>query len=257
MQLDNILGIDVGGSGLKGAIVNMTTGEMVTEKFRIPTPKPATPEAVAQTFKEIVAHFNWTGPIGCGVPAIVRNGVTLSAANIDKAFIGKDVQKLFSEVSGCDVTVLNDADAAGIAELYFGAAGNQQGTVIMLTLGTGIGSALFTDGILIQNTEFGHLKFEKTIAEKYCSDGTRKKEDISWEDYGVRLNKYLQHIELLFSPDLILLGGGGSKHFSKFEKAIKLQFTKVKPAQLLNEAGIIGAAYYSFFKQNQSETQNV
>lgn len=257
MQLDNILGIDVGGSGLKGAIVNMTTGQLMTERFRIPTPKPATPEAVAATFKEIIAHFNWTGPVGCGVPAVVRNGITLTAANIDPAFINTDVQKMFSEISNCDVTILNDADAAGIAELYFGAVGNQEGTVIMLTLGTGIGSALFTDGILIQNTEFGHLKFEKTIAEKYCSDGVRKKEDLNWKEYGIRLNKYLQHIELLFSPDLILLGGGASKHFSKFESAIELNFTKVKPAQLLNEAGIIGAAYYSFLKQNQSETKNV
>jgi polyphosphate glucokinase len=257
MQLDTILGIDIGGSGLKGAIVDIRTGKFVSEKFRIPTPKPATTEAVAATVKEIVAHFNWQGPIGCGVPAIVRNGITLSAANIDKSFVGADVQKIFSQASGCNVVVLNDADAAGIAELHFGAAGTQDGTIIMLTLGTGIGSALFTNGTLIQNTEFGHLKFEDSIAEKYCSDGTRKKEDLSWKDYAKRLNKYLQHLELLFSPDLILLGGGGSKHFEKFEDAIELNYTKVMPATLLNDAGIIGAAYYAYFKQNQMSEQNV
>ncbi len=251
MQSDSILGIDIGGSGLKGAIINIKTGEFISEKFRIPTPKPATTEAVAGVFKEIVEHFDWKGKIGCGVPAIVRNGVTLSAANIDKSFVGADVQKLFSEISGCDVSVLNDADAAGIAELYFGAADSTDGINIMLTLGTGIGSALFADGVLIQNTEFGHLKFEGDIAEKYCADSVRKKEDLSWKDYGKRLNKFLNHIELLFSPDMILLGGGGSKHFEKFEESIKLNFTKVRPAKLLNEAGIIGAAYYAAYKENK------
>jgi polyphosphate glucokinase len=251
MQEDTILGIDIGGSGLKGAIVNIKTGEYISEKFRIPTPKPATTEAVAEVFKEIVAHFNWKGKIGCGVPAIVRNGVTMSAANIDKSFIGTNVEKLFSEVSGCEVTVLNDADAAGIAELYFGAADGTNGIVIMLTLGTGIGSALFADGVLIQNTEFGHLKFEEETAEKFCADSVRKREDLNWKDYGKRLNKFLNHIELLFSPDTILLGGGGSKHFEKFEESIKLKFAEVKPAKLLNDAGIIGAAYYAYYKENK------
>lgn len=247
-----VLGIDVGGSGLKGAIVDVKSGKMISERFRIPTPKPATTEAVALVFKQIVEHFNWKGIIGCGVPAIVRHGVTLSAANIDKSFIGTDVQRLFSEVSGCEVFVLNDADAAGIAELYFGAVDATHGTVIMLTLGTGIGSALFAEGALIQNTEFGHLIFEGDSAEKYCSDGVRKKEDLSWKDYGKRLNKYLQHIELLFSPDVILLGGGGSKHFEKFEDSIDLKYAKVQPAKLLNEAGIIGAAYYASFSSNSN-----
>lgn len=251
MQEDTILGIDIGGSGLKGAIVNIKTGEYISEKFRIPTPKPATTEAVAEVFKEIVAHFNWKGKIGCGVPAIVRNGVTMSAANIDKSFIGTNVEKLFSEISGCEVTVLNDADAAGIAELYFGAADGTNGIVIMLTLGTGIGSALFADGVLIQNTEFGHLKFEEETAEKFCADSVRKREDLNWKDYGKRLNKFLNHIELLFSPDTILLGGGGSKHFEKFEESIKLKFAEVKPAKLLNDAGIIGAAYYAYYKENK------
>jgi polyphosphate glucokinase len=245
---DIILGIDVGGSGLKGALVNIKTGEFVTEKFRLPTPKPATTEAVAETFKSIVEHFNWKGPIGCGVPAVVHNGITKTAANIDKSFVNANIQSIFSKACGCDVLVLNDADAAGIAELNFGAAEGKNGTIIMLTLGTGIGSALFTDGVLIQNTEFGHLKFENSVAEKYCADSIRKNEDLSWKDYGKRLNKFLLHIEHLFSPDLILLGGGGSKHFQKFEDHLKLTYSKVKPAQLLNEAGIIGAAYFAYYK---------
>lgn len=242
---DIILGIDIGGSGLKGALVDIKKGEFVSERHRIPTPKPATPEAVAAVLKEIVEHFNWKGLVGCGVPAVVRNGVALTAANIDKGFIGTDIQRMFSALTDCEVCVLNDADAAGVAELYFGAADNTQGVAIMLTLGTGIGSAFFSDGVLIQNTELGHLRFQDTIAEKYCADGVRKKEELNWKDYGKRLNKFLLHIERLFYPDLILLGGGGSKHFDKFQDTIKLEHTKVRPAQLLNDAGIIGAAYFA------------
>ncbi|MFZ4545318.1 MAG: polyphosphate--glucose phosphotransferase [Saprospiraceae bacterium] len=247
-QFDSILGIDIGGSGLKGAVVNMSTGKFVTEKFRIPTPSPATTTAVAEVFRQIVEHFNWTGPIGCGVPAIVRKGVTLSAANIDESFINADVQSLFSDVCGLPVEVLNDADAAGIAELHFGEAHNTKDMMVMLTLGTGIGSAIFSEGILIHNTELGHLKFKDSIAEKFCSDGARKKLGLDWAEYGKRLNEYLRHIELLFSPDLIILGGGGSKHFDKFSDQIKLDFALVKPAKLLNDAGIIGAAYFAYEK---------
>lgn len=257
MQTQHILGIDIGGSGLKGAIVDVNAGKFVSEKFRIPTPKPATTEAVAEVFRQIVAHFDWKGTIGCGVPAIVRHGVTLSAANIDKSFINANVQEMFSKATNNDVLVLNDADAAGIAELYFGAAESADGMTVMLTLGTGIGSALFTDGVLIQNTELGHLKFKDSVAEKYCSDGVRKKEDMSWKEYGKRLNEFLQHIELLFSPDLILLGGGGSKHFEKYADELKLNYAKVKPAKLLNEAGIIGAAYYAYYRQNQMQAKSV
>lgn len=243
-----MLGIDIGGSNIKGAIVDMQTGKFVTERFKIRTPNPASTAAVAESLQQIVSHFNWAGAFGCGVPAIVRKGVTLSAANIDESFIDADVQSLFSEVCGMPAEVLNDADAAGMAEFHFGDAHQPKGTVIMLTLGTGIGSAVFSDGHLIQNTELGHLKFADSIAEKYCSDGARKKLGLDWPEYGQRLNEYLLHLELLFSPDLILLGGGGSKHFEKYADRIKLKFASVRPAQLLNEAGIIGAAYYAYEK---------
>lgn len=247
-----MLGIDIGGSNLKGAIVDMHTGKFVTERFKVRTPDPASTQAVADAVQQIVRHFDWSGPFGCGVPAIVRKGVTLSAANIDDSFINADIQSLFSAVCGHSVEILNDADAAGMAELHFGDAHQPGGVVIMLTLGTGIGSALFSEGHLIQNTELGHLKFGDSIAEKYCSDGARKKLGLGWDEYGKRLNEYLQHIELLFSPDLILLGGGGSKHFDKYGQHIKLKFAEVRPARLLNDAGIIGAAYYAHEKHRSA-----
>ena len=245
---ETMLGIDIGGSNLKGAVVDMHTGKFVTERYKIRTPDPASTKSVAEAVQQIVQHFNWTGPFGCGVPAIVRKGVTLSAANIDESFIDADVRSLFTKTCGIQAEVLNDADAAGMAEFHFGDAHHPNGTVIMLTLGTGIGSAIFSDGHLIQNTELGHLKFGDSIAEKYCSDGTRKKLGLDWPEYGQRLNEYLLHLELLFSPDLILLGGGGSKHFDKYADFIKLKFAEVRPAKLLNEAGIIGAAYYAYEK---------
>jgi polyphosphate glucokinase len=250
-QTETMLGIDIGGSNLKGAVVDMQTGQFMTERFKIRTPNPASTAAVAEAVHQIVKHFNWTGPFGCGVPAIVRKGVTLSAANIDESFINADVQTLFSATCSLPAEVLNDADAAGMAEFHFGDAHKPDDMVIMLTLGTGIGSALFSNGHLIRNSELGHLKFGGSIAEKYCSDGARKKLELDWAEYGRRLNEYLLHIELLFSPDLILLGGGGSKHFDKYAKEIKLKFAEVRPAKLLNDAGIIGAAYYAFEKHRK------
>jgi len=236
------LGIDIGGSGIKGAIINTNTGEFITERHRIETPQPATPHAIAETINEITKYFNWSGKVGCGFPAVIQNGVIKTASNIDKSCIGIDANKLFSEVTNCDVKVYNDADAAGYAELVFGSVKNFQGLALFLTIGTGIGSALFNKGELIPNTEFGHLFLENGLkAEKFTSDAVRKKEDLKWKEWGKRFNKYLQYLEFLFSPELFILGGGASKKFEKFSSELSIQ-TPIEPAKLLNNAGITGAA---------------
>lgn len=250
MMEDQILGIDVGASGIKGAIVNIKTGELVTERFRVPTPSPAKPKAVAKSISEVVNHFEWKGLIGVGFPAIIQNGIAKTAANIDKKWIGTNVEKLLSEATGCPVYVRNDADVAGIAELQFGAGKEKKGTVILITIGSGLGSAIFTNGILLPNSELGHLKFKGMIAEHYAADSIRKKLDLSWNTWGKRFNEYLQHLELLFSPDLILLGGGSSKKFDKYKDLIKVN-CPVVPAKLLNHAGIIGAASLAFTKKKK------
>jgi polyphosphate glucokinase len=236
-----ILGIDIGGTGIKGAPVNISKGVLSDDRYRVETPQPATPYEVAQAVKKLAEHFNWTGKIGCGFPAIVRRGVALSAANIDKTWVGIDVQALFRDVTGCPIVVLNDADAAGIAEMCFGAAKGRSGVVLVMTIGTGIGSALFVDGKLIPNTELGHLQFKGTIAERYCSNATRKREDLSWKEWGTRFDEYVAHLKRLFSPECIILGGGQSRKLEKFAEFIKTE-VEILPAQLLNDAGIIGAA---------------
>jgi polyphosphate glucokinase len=236
-----ILGIDIGGTGIKGAPVNIATGTLVEERFRVETPNPATPAQIAEAVRQIVQHFHWTGKIGCGFPAIMRRGVALSAANIDASWIGLDAQSLFKEATGCSTALLNDADAAGIAEMAFGAAKGRSGVVLVLTVGTGIGSALFVDGKLVPNTELGHLQFNGTIAEKYCSNATRKRDDLSWREWGTRFDDYLSHLKRLFYPEVIIVGGGQSRKFEKFAEYIKTDI-EVIPAHFLNEAGIIGAA---------------
>jgi len=237
-----LLGIDVGGSGIKGAIVDVESGKLVTERHRIPTPQPATPEAIAETIKAIADHFDYNGKIGCGFPAVIKSGVIKTASNIDKSNIDVDANKLFSEITGRQVFVVNDADAAGLAEVSFGEGKGMEGVVLVITIGTGIGSALFTDGKLVPNTEFGHIYMHNgKVAEKYTSDAVRKKEDLKWSEWGKRFNKYLKYMDFLLNPKLIILGGGASKKMEKFEKQIKIS-TPVKPAKLLNEAGIIGAA---------------
>lgn len=236
-----ILGIDIGGSGIKGAVVDVTTGELLTERFRLPTPQPSRPEDVAAVVGEIARHFEWTGPIGCTFPAVIRNGVAYTAANVDKAWIGTDARRLFSQATGCPVTVINDADAAGIAEMVFGAGKDRPGVVIMLTIGTGIGSALFVDGHLAPNTELGHIEIDGVDAEEIASDRVRKEKDLSWKKWAKRLNKYLQRVEFLLSPDLLILGGGVSKKFEKFAPYLETQ-APVVPAEMRNNAGIIGAA---------------
>ncbi len=241
MAENKILGIDVGASGIKGAIVNIETGELVTERYRVPTPFPSKPKAVAKAITDVANHFEWKGLIGVGFPSVIHNGTAKTAANVDKKWIGTDVEKLLSKATGSPVYVKNDADVAGIAEIQFGAGKGSKGTVILITIGSGLGSAVFIDSLLLPNSELGHLKFKGMIAEHYAADSVRKKLELSWDDWAKRFNEYLQHLEFLFSPDLILLGGGSSKKFEKYSHLIKLN-CPVLPAKLLNNAGIIGAA---------------
>ena len=236
-----ILGIDIGGSGMKGAIVNAETGELLTDRHRVPTPNPSEPAAVARVVGEIVQHFDWKGAVGCTFPAVIRNGVVYTAANVDKSWIGTDAKQLFEAHTGCNVTVINDADAAGIAEMVFGAGRDVPGVVIMLTLGTGIGTALFVDGHLAPNTELGHIEMNGGDAEQQAADRARKREDLSWKAWGKRLNQYFQTLEFLLSPDLFIVGGGVSRKHEKFFKYIETQ-TPLIPAKMRNHAGIIGGA---------------
>lgn len=237
-----ILGVDIGGSGVKGALVNTKTGELISERFRLETPQPATPKAIAETLKNLVSHFHWQGAIGCGFPAIIKNGVSLSASNIDKKFIGTNVAEIFTQTTGCETSVLNDADAAGLAELKFGAGCDLKGVVLIVTVGTGLGTAVFVNGILLPNTELGHIILpNQKVAEHFASGAVREKNELSWKKWGQRFNEYLTQLEFLISPDLIVIGGGVSKRFEKFSKTLTCG-TKVVPAKLFNHAGIIGAA---------------
>ena len=236
-----VLGIDIGGSGIKGAPVNIQDGILLSERFRIATPNPSTPKAVAHSISKITKHFNWKGQIGCGFPAVIHGGKVLTASNIDKGWIGINVVELFQEVTNCKTNVLNDADAAGLAEMEFGSGRNYDGVVMIITVGTGLGTSLFTHRKLLPNTELGHLLLDGVIAEHYASDGVRKKLDLSWKKWTKRFNKYLAEIERLLWPDLIIIGGGISKKYDKFGKYLKCG-TQIIPAQLQNEAGIIGAA---------------
>ena len=237
----DILGIDIGGSGIKGAPVNSKSGELIAERKRIPTPDPATPEEITETFAQIVKDFNWSGPIGCGFPAVVRNGIVGTASNIDKKWIGVNVRQLFTQAAGSETVVVNDADAAGVAEIAFGAGRGHKGVVVIITVGTGLGTAVFSNGHLFPNTELGHIIMDGKIAEHYTSDAVRKKEDLSWKKWSTRFNAYLAEIERLIWPDLIIIGGGVSKKQEKFFHYLETK-TKILPAKLLNEAGIIGAA---------------
>jgi len=243
-----ILGVDIGGSGIKGAVVDTLTGELITERHRIDTPQPATPEAMAGVLAQLAEHFNWTGPIGCGFPAAIQQGVVRTASNICKSSLGVNIDRLFSAATNCNCFALNDADAAGLAEIRFGAGAGQSGVVLLITIGTGLGTALFTDGRLLPNTELGHVHLETGIkAEHYASDATRKTHDLGWNAWGRRFNTYLCMMEKLFWPDLIILGGGASKKFDKFKQQLTVE-APVKPATYLNQAGIVGAALYAAAK---------
>jgi polyphosphate glucokinase len=236
-----VLGIDIGGTGIKGAPVNVTTGALTADRFRLATPQPATPEAIAAAVAEIVRHFEWTGLVGCTFPAVVKRGVVCTAANVDPSWIGVDGQTVFERATGCPFVVLNDADAAGIAEMEFGAGADEYGVVIVVTLGTGIGSALFVDRRLVPNTELGHLEIRGKDAERRASERTRERKGWGWRRWGSHVNEYLQVLERLFSPDLIIIGGGVSRKWEKFVASVTVE-TRVVPATLLNDAGIVGAA---------------
>jgi len=236
-----ILGIDVGGSGIKGAPVNLETGTLTADRFRLKTPAGAEPEAVAQVVAEVAKHFAWTGPMGVGFPAPIKHGIVKMAANISPAWIGLNADDVLTQATGCDVTVGNDADVAGLAEMAFGAGKGQNGTVIMVTLGTGIGSAIFCEGRLLPNTEFGHMRIKGADAVASASDAARVRENLSWEDYAKRLNRFLLRMEKLFWPDLFIIGGGISKNSDKYIPLLTIE-TEVVKAQFQNEAGIVGAA---------------
>jgi polyphosphate glucokinase len=236
-----VFGIDVGGSGIKGAPVDTETGELLAERVRVKTPKPATPEAIVQTAVEVVRRSGLDGPVGCGFPAVIKGGVVRTAANIDKAVIGFDMQGRLEQELGSPVRVVNDADAAGLAEMRWGAGREEAGVVLMLTLGTGIGTSLFIGGRLLPNTELGHIEVRGEEAEHRASDGARKREDLSWKEYAGRLDEFLHRIEDLLWPDVIVVGGGISKKSEKFFPHLTAR-TRVVRAEMLNEAGIAGAA---------------
>jgi polyphosphate glucokinase len=237
-----ILGIDIGGSGIKGAPVDVSNGVLTAERFRIPTPEPSTPEAVGAVVAEVVRHFEWRRPVGCTFPAIVQHGITHSAANVDQGWMHFDAEPFLRQKTGCPLRLVNDADAAGLAEAAFGAARGVPGSVMVLTFGTGIGSALLVDGKLVPNLELGHLEIRGKDAEKRASDLTRAQKDLSWSKWAKRVNEFLARLELYFSPDLFVIGGGVSKNYAKFGGYLQAERARIVPAQLLNEAGIVGAA---------------
>ncbi|QUQ71972.1 polyphosphate--glucose phosphotransferase [Kutzneria sp. CA-103260] len=237
-------GIDIGGSGIKGGLVDLETGELDGERLRIVTPQPSTPDAVADVVAEIVEKFGWTGPVGVTLPCVVKRGVALTAANVDKGWVDTDAAALFAQRLGRaadDVVVLNDADAAGLAEVRYGAGKDQSGVVVLLTFGTGIGSAVFLNGRLLPNTEFGHLEVDGHDAEKRAAASVKEDKDLSWEEWTHRVSRYLRTLEDLIWPDLVIAGGGVSKKADKWLPLLKVR-TKVVAAALKNEAGIVGAA---------------
>ena len=243
-------GIDFGGTGIKGAPVDLEKGEFAAERERVKTPKPSTPEAIARIFVELLARFpDSTGPVGVTVPGVVHHGVVHTAANIDEAWIGTDADRLFTEATGRDVHVVNDADAAGLAEVRYGAAKGRAGLVIVTTLGTGIGSALVHNGVLVPNSELGHLEIDGHDAESRAANSARERESLSMEHWARRLTTYYRVVERLFSPDLIVVGGGISKQCEEFLPLVEID-TEIVPATLLNKAGVVGAALYASENQH-------
>jgi polyphosphate glucokinase len=237
----HVIGIDIGGSGIKGAPVDLATGQLTADRVRLPTPARAAPAAVADVVVEVLDRLGLDGPVGLTLPAVVRDGVAQTAANIGQSWIGTDAVDLFGRVTGRAVAVINDADAAGIAEMRYGSGNGRSGVVVLITLGTGIGSALFVDGVLVPNTEFGHLPLHDVDAEDWAAASVREQDRLSWSQYADRLQAYLRLIERLLWPQLIILGGGVSKRADKFLPLMQLR-TEVVAAQLHNNAGIVGAA---------------
>ncbi|HEV8279427.1 MAG TPA: ROK family protein [Streptosporangiaceae bacterium] len=238
----DVLGIDIGGSGIKAAPVDVTTGALSAPRVKVATPRPALPDPIAEAVKGLVAGFGWTGPAGIAFPGVVIGGVTHTAANLDPAWVGLDARALFAKATGLTVSLLNDADAAGIAEMKFGAAAGHDGTVLLLTFGTGIGSALFTDGVLVPNTEFGHIEIHGKDAEERASERARELHDLSWGKWADRVDDYLTHVEALVSPSLFIIGGGISRKSDRFLPLLTSVRAKIVPAALHNDAGIVGAA---------------
>jgi polyphosphate glucokinase len=237
-------GIDIGGSGMKAAPVDLQTGYLTDERFKILTPDPAAPEKMGPIVAELVEHFRWRGPIGVTFPGVVRHGVIHTAANVDKSWIGTDADELFTKAVGAPVQVANDADAAGLAEVRYGAGRGVKGVVLVLTFGTGIGSGLFVDGVLVPNSELGHLEVDGHDAEKKAAASARDREGLSWKDWAKRVERYLSTVVMLLSPELIIVGGGASRKADKWVPLIDVD-TKIVPAALENEAGIVGAALIS------------
>ncbi|MFI5757300.1 polyphosphate--glucose phosphotransferase [Streptomyces sp. NPDC051569] len=238
----NVFGVDIGGSGIKGAPVDLERGDLVEPRHKVLTPHPATPESVADGVVEVVQHFGWSGPVGITFPGVVTGSVIRTAANVDKAWIDVDAGQVLGDRLGLRATVLNDADAAGVAEMAFGAGRGRKGTVFLLTFGTGIGSALFMDGKLVPNTELGHLELNGHDAEKHASTKAKDDADLSWHHWAHRVQKYLAHVEMLFSPELFIIGGGVSRKADKFIPLLEGIRAEIVPAELQNNAGIVGAA---------------
>jgi polyphosphate glucokinase len=236
------LGIDIGGTGIKAAPVDVAAGKLLADRKKIDTPHPALPDAVTDVVHQLTTAFSWSGAVGVTFPGVVSNGVIRTAANLDPAWIGLDADSVFSKCTGTQAKVLNDADAAGLAEMKFGAGAGVRGTVLMLTFGTGIGSALFIDGTLVPNTEFGHVEIGGHDAEKRASEHARELHDLSWGKWAGRVEAYMQHMEALLSPDLFIIGGGISKQSDKFVPLLKGIRARIVPAAMLNDAGIVGAA---------------
>ncbi|WTX00400.1 ROK family protein [Streptomycetaceae bacterium NBC_01309] len=241
-NVDTCLGIDIGGTGIKGAPVDTAAGRLLHERVRILTPQPSAPDPVVEVVRDVVTRFSWRGPVGITFPGVVVDGTTRTAANVDKGWVDLDARKVFAEALRLPVTVVNDADAAGIAEMRFGAGQGRRGTVLVLTFGTGIGSALFHDGVLVPNTEFGHLELNGHEAEHHAAGNVREEHDLSWEHWAHRVQQYLRHLEMLFSPSLFIIGGGVSKKADRFLPHIKHVRAEIVPAALHNDAGIVGAA---------------
>ncbi len=237
-----VLGIDIGGSGIKGALVNIETGEMVTERFRISTPKSRKPEEMAEVAAKIAKEFNYSGPVGCGFPTVIKRGICKSPGNLHKSWLNVNVTELFSKTTGLPFTVINDADAAGYAEIQYGAGRGKEGFVVMITIGTGLGSGAFFNGKLIPNFELGQIPYKKyDKIELWAAASAKERENLTYKKWGKRFNKFLEYVDLIIAPDLIILGGGTSSDLDKFAEYITIE-TPVVPAEMLNHAGIIGAA---------------
>jgi polyphosphate glucokinase len=242
--MKRVLGIDVGGSGVKGAIVNVQTGHLLSPRYRVKTPRPATPRALAAAIARIVNHFHWKGRIGVGMPGPLKDGKLMLARNLDKSWSGIRAHVVYSKAVRLPVYVMNDADAAGLAEMKFGAGRKRGGTVVLVTLGTGIGSAVFVDGKLVPNTELGQIELRGKRAEERAAARVRTKRNLPWREYAKRLQEYFDMVEMILWPDLIVVGGGVSRKAKRFIPEIKIR-ASIVPAQLKNEAGIIGAALFA------------